>query len=77
MLEHDCGEMLLKCVGLRDPDDASIDAAVKANDVFATTLEQIRDTAGGANDNDGGDSWGSGYQIVDEAKLIKRSIGWG
>jgi hypothetical protein len=38
---RDIGRKLLQSMGLREPDDVSIQAAVEANDVFVSTLEDI------------------------------------
>ena len=38
---RDIGRKLLQSLGLREPDDLSIAAAVEANDVFVSTLEDI------------------------------------
>ena len=40
---QDIGRKLLQSVGFASPDDASIRAAVEANDVFVARLEAIRD----------------------------------
>jgi hypothetical protein len=37
----DIGRKLLQSMGLREPDDVSIQAAVEANDLFVSTLEDI------------------------------------
>jgi hypothetical protein len=42
---QDIGKRLLQSVGLTEPDDLSIQAAIEANDTFIATLEQIRDRA--------------------------------
>jgi Terminase small subunit len=44
---QDIGRKLLQSVGLSEPDDASITAAVEANDAFVSALERIRDAAQG------------------------------
>ena len=44
---QDIGRMLLQSVGYAAPDDASIEQAIKANDVFVARLEAIRDAAQG------------------------------
>jgi hypothetical protein len=44
---QDVGRKLLQSVGFREPDDASIQAAIEANDVFVAELEAIRDAAQG------------------------------
>ena len=36
---------MLQAVGFASPDDASIQAAIEANDVFVARLEAIRDAA--------------------------------
>jgi hypothetical protein len=41
----DIGRKLLQSMGLREPDDISIAAAVEANDTFVATLEAICDKA--------------------------------
>jgi|SRR6476620_5164546 hypothetical protein len=41
----DLGKMLLQSVGLASPDDASISAAIEANNAFVQALEAIRDQA--------------------------------
>ena len=42
---QDIGRKLLQAVGFELPDDASIEAAIEANDAFVTRLEAIRDAA--------------------------------
>src|SRR5262249_5946498 len=42
---HDIGRKLLQSVGFSSPDDASIQAAIEANDTFIARLEAIRDAA--------------------------------
>jgi hypothetical protein len=42
---QDIGRKLLQSVGFASPDDASIQAAIEANDVFIARLEVIRDKA--------------------------------
>jgi hypothetical protein len=42
---QDIGRKLLQSVGFASPDDASIQAAIEANDKFIAKLEAIRDTA--------------------------------
>ena len=42
---QDIGRKLLQAVGFASPDDASIQAAIEANDAFVTRLEAIRDAA--------------------------------
>jgi hypothetical protein len=44
---QDIGRKLLQSVGFASPDDASVAAAVEANDAFVTRLEAIRDNAQG------------------------------
>jgi hypothetical protein len=44
---QDIGRKLLQSVGFASPDDASIAAAIEANDVFIGRLEAIRDGAQG------------------------------
>jgi hypothetical protein len=44
---QEIGRKLLEQVGFREPDDASIQEAVEANDLLIATLEQIRDRAQG------------------------------
>jgi hypothetical protein len=44
---QDVGRKLLQSVGFREPDDASIQAAIEANDAFVAELERIRDAAQG------------------------------
>jgi hypothetical protein len=44
---QDIGRKLLQSVGLASPDDASIQAAIEANDAFVGRLEAIRDAAQG------------------------------
>src|SRR4029450_753097 len=44
---EDIGRKLLQSVGFASPDDASIQAAIDANDVFVGPLEAIRDAAQG------------------------------
>jgi hypothetical protein len=41
------GRKLLQSVGFASPDDASIQAAIEANDTFVAELERIRDAAQG------------------------------
>jgi hypothetical protein len=42
---QEIGCKLLESVGFASPDDASIAAAIEANDAFVTRLEAIRDAA--------------------------------
>jgi hypothetical protein len=42
---QDVGRKLLQSVGFKEPDDASINAAIKANDAFIDRLTAIRDKA--------------------------------
>ena len=42
---HEIGKRLLQSVGFTEPDDASIRAAIEANDSFIARLETIRDSA--------------------------------
>ncbi len=42
---QDIGRKLLQSVGFASPDDASIQAAIEANDAFVERLEAIRDRA--------------------------------
>jgi len=44
---HEIGKRLLQSVGFTEPDDASIRAAIEANDSFIARLETIRDSAQG------------------------------
>jgi hypothetical protein len=44
---QDIGRKLLQSIGFSAPDDASIRAAIEANDVFVERLEAIRDAAQG------------------------------
>jgi hypothetical protein len=44
---QDIGRTLVQSVGFASPDDASIQAAIEANDVFVGRLEAIRDGAHG------------------------------
>jgi hypothetical protein len=44
---QDIGRKLLQSVGFASPDDASIQAAIEANDAFVGRLEAIRDAAQG------------------------------
>jgi hypothetical protein len=44
---HEIGLKLLQSVGFALPDDASIQLAIEANDVFVARLEAIRDAAQG------------------------------
>jgi len=39
--QHDIGVKLLQSVGFNDPDDASIEDAIKANDTFVERLKAI------------------------------------
>src|SRR5262249_22508681 len=43
----DIGRKLLQSVGLKEPDEASIQAAIEANDTFIDRLQAIRDAAQG------------------------------
>jgi hypothetical protein len=42
---QDLGRKLLESVGFTSPDEASVAAAIEANDAFVTKLEAIRDAA--------------------------------
>jgi hypothetical protein len=42
---EEVGRRLLQSIGMLEPDDAAIQAAIEANDVFVAALEQIRDRA--------------------------------
>jgi hypothetical protein len=42
---HDVGARLLQSIGMVEPDDAAIAAAIEANDAFLAALEAIRDRA--------------------------------
>jgi hypothetical protein len=42
----DIGRRLLESVGFREPDDASIQAAIEANDVFVARLQAIAQASG-------------------------------
>jgi hypothetical protein len=42
---QDIGRKLLQSVGFASPDDASVQEAIEANDVFIGKLVQIRDRA--------------------------------
>jgi hypothetical protein len=44
---HEIGKRLLQSIGFTEPDDASIQAAIEANDAFIGRLETIRDSAQG------------------------------
>jgi hypothetical protein len=44
---QDIGRKLLQSVGFASPDDASINAAIEANDAFVGRLEAIRNSAQG------------------------------
>jgi hypothetical protein len=44
---QDIGRKLLQSIGFSAPDDASIQAAIEANDEFIARLEAIRDQAQG------------------------------
>src|SRR5260221_1592367 len=44
---QDIGRKLLQSIGFKEPDDVSIQAAVKANDAFVERLEAIRNEAQG------------------------------
>jgi hypothetical protein len=44
---QDIGRKLLQSIGFSEPDDASIRAAIEANDAFVERLEAIRDAAQG------------------------------
>jgi hypothetical protein len=52
---QDIGRKLLQSVGFASPDDASIQAAIEANDVFIERLEAIRDGAQGLTIDQGTD----------------------
>jgi hypothetical protein len=43
----DIGRRLLQSVGLREPDDASVQDAIEANNAFVARLEQIKARAEG------------------------------
>ncbi len=49
---HELGKRLLQSVGFASPDDASIAAAIEANDAFVERLEAIRNAAGFTIDQD-------------------------
>src|SRR5262245_15678583 len=49
---HEFGKRLLQSVGLSEPDDVSIQAAIEANDAFIERLEAIRNAAGFTIDQD-------------------------
>ncbi len=49
---HELGKRLLQSVGFASPDDASIVAAIEANDAFVERLEAIRNAAGFTIDQD-------------------------
>ena len=49
---QDLGRMLLQSVGFTSPDDASIQAAIEANDAFVARLEAIRAAADSTVDDD-------------------------
>src|SRR5262245_34120638 len=42
---HEIGKRLLQSIGFTEPDNASIQAAIEANDSFIARLETIRDSA--------------------------------
>src|SRR5437667_4772138 len=44
---HEIGKRLLQSIGFTEPDDASIQDAIEANDSFIARLETIRDSAQG------------------------------
>jgi len=44
---QDIGRKLLQSIGFKEPDDVSLQAAVKANDAFVERLEAIRNEAQG------------------------------
>ena len=48
---QDIGRKLMQSVGLREPDDDCIQAAIEANDAFIARLEAIRDAAHGDQDD--------------------------
>ena len=52
---QDIGRKLLQSVGFASPDDASIQAAIEANDAFIERLEAIRDSAQGLTIDQGTD----------------------
>jgi hypothetical protein len=43
---EDIGRRLLKSVGLSEPDEAAIQAAIEANDTFVTRLQAIAEASG-------------------------------
>jgi hypothetical protein len=43
---RDIGERLLRSVGLSDPDEAAIQAAIEANDTFVARLQAIAQASG-------------------------------
>jgi hypothetical protein len=49
------GEKLLQGVGLQQPDDASVQEAIEANNAFVAKLEAIRDRAEGNRKGSGGE----------------------
>ena len=55
---HDIGLRLLQSIGMIEPDDASIQAAIEANDEFISRLKSIRDRA------QFGESSGNGHAIT-------------
>jgi hypothetical protein len=52
---QDIGRRLLQSIGFSAPDDASIAAAIEANDAFVERLEAIRDSAQGLTIDQGTD----------------------
>jgi hypothetical protein len=52
---QEIGRRLLHSVGFASPDDASIQAAIEANDAFIERLEAVRDSAQGLTIDQGTD----------------------
>src|SRR5262249_30763761 len=48
---QDIGRKLMQSVGVREPSDDDIQAAIEANDAFIARLEAIRDAAHGDQDD--------------------------
>jgi hypothetical protein len=49
---EDIGRKLLQSIGFKEPDDVSIQEAIKANDEFIKGLERIRIAAGDVIEQD-------------------------
>src|SRR5262249_39019557 len=60
---QDIGRKLLQSIGFSEPDDASIQAAIEANDAFIERLQAIRNAALGPIDQDDDDQSTNGEFI--------------